>query len=1462
MKMILAFIFLFAVAHSTVLTAEQVTALETAGYYRLPDQTYTQLGDVRTDCQAKGQGWDVCSPDQVLQVVTKGLNTAVGQVAFTDLCYPGFVDVNVANGDQTLGLKAGFESAWNTFQSLQQDCDGNPLCAGNQLSEQDFWSDQGYLTSLKEFVGWFQGELEDDNDCIGIPGWNDWTSQASPAQTQFAGAGGHCCISANVANEKGESCNTFSGAQKCHDGDTSGLTGADYPTPPDGKQWMWRAYSTFDDLDNSNKYCIPENGACAASECCAASAEYPVYKLVSGFYSSDQAKGACDHLDDGSFSLCTLDQMLGVIEHYGSENGPKLLGTNGFLCTAGWAINEFNGNLASSNPVSGFIKQQHLGACFNIPTDNLEYPGWASYIAGSFAAAHCCRRSMQPTKVVSTHSLGQGHFSDAANTCANQVHHTEVCNLNQHKLAAMNENWDVCQAQILHDPDTSQDAYKHIFWQHNQGEVGQGQVGCQNVGWQEEAVGVEYYAGCCQPGLREYVEEATAFGFFPSTPSSSSHTDGDSANDDCVQRGFDGLCTQQELAWVGTNDVTDLCISGWVKYDNTDAYAKGFYQTTNTNPLCGAQGRWEDSEPSNGNPVAFCCRRDSEPSVGKVSVETHYFNAGFGVFTYTSCSEANIECGTQSYTTESGTFNYQLCTKDQLKTLAYFGVERLDNSDELQFEANVCTDGWYFKTDAMDTNNCGVGFARGQDSPNCGDAGWHEAANQGSNGASYHCCTDFEPRKSAAPSKMPTLSAPLAFKLAGPLGWQGQKWTTAVDAEAACKKIHSEYQLCTDAEVVQVAKFGIFEHNLPTNADEYTSVFPQQNLCTTSWIDQHYTCDDGDLADFPYYGYYKVVGAGTCANHGWYTGPVEDDKTIYANAFCCAPGIQLTDQEQGFLPELGCPNTDCVPEWTECNTQCKQTYSIAVPKSQNGADCPGQPGDLFDCIGGQCTSTVCEYSESTCNIDCEKTWTVTVPAVGPEAFCAHEDGTVLGCDPGDGACPPANQDCTWSFGACFDNANGECVKAVTLDQVAGENGDCIYNNGQEVACPVGEDAPNCSRGVPTNCVYQLGDCDLTKCEQEILAITTPASNGGNCFLGVGDVRPCDFECNRNCEGSWDCSKFCVGTFIVTVEATGTGTCDAEHNETKRCEPGEGLCPNDQDCVGEWQACTAECTRSWKVLTESSGAGQGCPEDGYTEVCTQNSGLCENAPTDLIQVDETLANQLGIADYENIYYKENGDEWYFEYGASYIPTCVAYGLSAEAACPDNKVCDGKVRTTVGTLSQQGLLLEQAITTATKTHPDCQWLKQCSPANPGYSPLVDEVSYEICNDGCYYANNIYTCVCSDLGDQVPTELELAFQNFQMQSSTCATPVSQTFDQLLEKQVQITTWMVEDLKESIATLPDATKTLENAEEALQGIWQQWHTSIIWTLQEARKNPANSDETNAHLDDLIQRLSVADGN
>ena len=83
--------------------------------------------------------------------------------------------------------------------------------------------------------------------------------------------------------------------------------------------------------------------------------------------------------------------------------------------------------------------------------------------------------------------------------------------------------------------------------------------------------------------------------------------------------------------------------------------------------------------------------------------------------------------------------------------------------------------------------------------------------------------------------------------------------------------------------------------------------------------------------------------------------------------------------------------------------------------------------------------------------------------------------------------------------------------------------------------------------------------------------------------------------------------------------SGQGTaCIAADQETgtplSRCQPGEGQCPPNVDCVGDYGPCNAQCTKTYEVFIERSGDGDACEAaTGETATCAIDSPCDDDDP---------------------------------------------------------------------------------------------------------------------------------------------------------------------------------------------------------------------------------------------------------
>ena len=133
-------------------------------------------------------------------------------------------------------------------------------------------------------------------------------------------------------------------------------------------------------------------------------------------------------------------------------------------------------------------------------------------------------------------------------------------------------------------------------------------------------------------------------------------------------------------------------------------------------------------------------------------------------------------------------------------------------------------------------------------------------------------------------------------------------------------------------------------------------------------------------------------------------------------------------------------------------------------------------------------------------------------------------------------------------------------------------------------------------------------CEMTCCDGYTLSGMQPACSSGSINSSVVCVE------DRDCSGEWsDCQEDCEPrVFTEFVSASGGGTpCEYIDGQAAECLPGDGQCPLDTDCEGEWSTCSETCSdKTFSVLHASSGNGTACAfADGETALCLSGDGAC-------------------------------------------------------------------------------------------------------------------------------------------------------------------------------------------------------------------------------------------------------------
>jgi len=262
-------------------------------------------------------------------------------------------------------------------------------------------------------------------------------------------------------------------------------------------------------------------------------------------------------------------------------------------------------------------------------------------------------------------------------------------------------------------------------------------------------------------------------------------------------------------------------------------------------------------------------------------------------------------------------------------------------------------------------------------------------------------------------------------------------------------------------------------------------------------------------------------------------------------------------------PPVDCVLSDWSP-WSACSATCgtgtqSRTRTILTEPANGGTAC-GDLSESQDCNTDPCPlNTDCIGSWSTCTADCiDKIYTVTTPQSGTGTECEAADGATEACLPGDGECPI---NCTYT-----EPDPSDCTEC-------------------------GVEIQGSATSIPSERVSECNDIPRYTC----------AAGDGECPQNIA------------CEGTWsECTAACETasqrTFTETRAQSGTG---AACPEAVDCNPGDGGCPLNTNCVGSWSTCTADCSdKRYTVTTPQSGQGRACESaDGATRPCAAGEGDC-------------------------------------------------------------------------------------------------------------------------------------------------------------------------------------------------------------------------------------------------------------
>jgi len=816
------------------------------------------------------------------------------------------------------------------------------LCSFKQLYRLVYGNHNGYSIPSLCFSGWTTDNsdfqygwwMADENACGGQTGWRDWTYFDSSLNAVTPG--GHCCLS-TVEELTPQQCSDRTDI--CGDG--------------------------FQNKDNfDNIYCT--DGNCTTTDCCDPFTAAPMYRFLpevpvaASYYvydSKDAADAAC-RAHHEHMQLCTWDQIVGITKADEAR-----------MCTFGWFDDGESGN-------RGFYVSEaaaNQGYCQGRAGERL-----APQPANNMGSAHCC--------VPSYNNDGRDILSPSTGPNAeaycqqNDLYRKTLCHKDQLQTISMVENVNICEGGWVRTDDDAS-GFEDGWWQ-GDSKDSNGQYTCGTPGWKPWGPEGRQTAHCCASYVRAYEPELGEYGRFPESYPQSTFSTGEEAHDHCVAIGYAGLCTKGQVGFVGSDtngDHTDMCEVGWAKLVHSDGsfdYINGYYHTTAS---CGPAETWISGDTagltgSGLKPLAHCCM--AVTSTNEITfMEPAYVNGNWD-YNYSTMSDAAAKCSSLSV----GSSVYSLCSQEQIYTVAVHGAPNSDGTTMVA--SNICRNGWH--------SGDSWGWWQGNDQ--CGSTGWRSfTSTTGKYG--YHCClNDFAAQPLPVPTMAPTTGTMPAFTKATEGTYTLYSEALAADA---CKTLHEEYRLCTDAEVVMAAIDGV-----AGDGDSFRAVEPQNDLCYAGWVDSTNSCP-GTIK-----GWYQVNARQGCGDQQWNTyspsAPQGSGYQYKAGAYCCAPHVAV-EYSTKYDSELECDRTTTeppVPEYQDASTELgvSDVY-VRIGETQYYV----KEGDNYvaTCVGAGDENAACDNSQNVCGGNLR----LTYGSVAQRTALVEEakaDGNVHS------ACPPAN----------------------------------------------------------------------------------------------------------------------------------------------------------------------------------------------------------------------------------------------------------------------------------------------------------------------------------------------------------------------------------------------------------------------------------------------------------------------
>lgn len=340
---------------------------------------------------------------------------------------------------------------------------------------------------------------------------------------------------------------------------------------------------------------------------------------------------------------------------------------------------------------------------------------------------------------------------------------------------------------------------------------------------------------------------------------------------------------------------------------------------------------------------------------------------------------------------------------------------------------------------------------------------------------------------------------------------------------------------------------------------------------------------------------------------------------------------------------------DCEGEWSECNEDCERTFNIRTQPQYSGRECPTVDPNPT-CQDGeercQFTPIDCIGHWSDCNSDCDREYIIDQESRYGGESC--DKSSKPQCQPNEGECredvemcegywEPCSEDCEttrrWVTSLYEKEKGKECPNKFIEPEKCTDGVDkCVFddsyckNPSNTSECIFYEESGTCSRNwinsnseECSNLNCEISECDISEdycLENSKCVYNQELKKCERVWIGEGiKCNLEDFECDSceyepiDCEVEWsDCNKDCERTRKIIQEPLNGG----QECETivPDCEAGEGSCPQNLDCKGQW-ICDSNCESIWKTIQEPSGNGRSCDEiKKERKVCLFGEDQCK------------------------------------------------------------------------------------------------------------------------------------------------------------------------------------------------------------------------------------------------------------